>query len=182
MFILKADDARRLLEPPKLARLKVAPEYVTIKTGEKATFTVTGVDQYDQPFESGPVLWSATGGEISDRGEFTADDDPEAFAVTAIAGGIDNSAQVRVTKESEPGPGPGPARPGKSVIRWSGTVPPQKWMNFYTRVVSKYAANPELRLKVSFEVAVSDDEFANREQETRAALGELGLDDTDSIS
>ena len=175
VFILKADDARRLLEPPKLARLKVVPEYVTIKTGEKATFTVTGVDQYDQPFESGPVTWSATGGEISDRGEFTASDDPGAFAVTAIAGGIDSSVQVRVTKESEPGPGPGPTPPGKSVIRWSGTVPAQKWMNFYTKVVSRHAANPNLRLTVSFEVSVDEGEASAREQEALTAIRELGL-------
>lgn len=177
VFILKADDARRLLEPPKLARLKVVPEYVTIKTGEKATFTATGVDQYHQPFESGPATWSATGGEINDRGEFTAGADPGVFAVTAKASGIDSAVQVRVTKESEPGLGAGPTPPGKSVIRWSGTVPPQKWMNFYTKVVSKHAANPELCLKVSFEVAVSDDEVATREQEIRAALRELGLDE-----
>ncbi len=177
VFILKADDARRLLEPPKLARLKMAPEYVTIKIGEKATFTATGIDQYDQPLESGSVTWSATGGEVSEGGEFTAGEDPGAFVVTARADGIDSSVQVRVAKESEPGPGPGPTPPGKSIIRWSGTVPPQKWMNFYTKVVSKHAANPELRLTVSFEVAVSDDEVATREQEARAALRELGLDE-----
>ncbi len=58
VFILKADDARRLQEPPKLARLKVAPKCVTIKIGETATFAATGMDQYDQPFVSGPVTWS----------------------------------------------------------------------------------------------------------------------------
>ncbi len=177
VFILKADDARRLLEPPKLARLKVSPEYVTIKIGEKATFTATGIDQYDQPFKSGPITWSATGGEINEVGEFTAGEASGAFAVTAKANGIDSSVQVRVAKESEPETGPGPAPTGKSAIRWSGTVPPQKWMNFYTKVVSKHASNPELRLQVSFEVAVNGDEVASREQETRAALRELGLDE-----
>jgi len=181
VFILKANDARRLLEPPKLSRLKVAPEYVTIKTGEKATFTATGIDQYNLPFESGPVTWSATGGEISERGEFTAGEDPGAFVVTAKANGIDSSVQVRVAKESEPEPGPGATPSGKSVIRWSGTVPPQKWMNFYTKVVSKHAANPDLRLTVSFGVSVDEAESSAREQEARAALRELGLDDSGSI-
>ena len=110
VFILKADDARRLREPPKLTRLKVAPEYVTIKIGEKATVTATGMDQYEQPFESGPVTWSATGGEISEGGEFTAGVEPGAFVVTAKANGIDSSVQVRVAKESETGPGPDPPK------------------------------------------------------------------------
>ena len=46
-----------------------------------------------------------------------------------------------------------------------------------TKVVSKHAANPELRLTVSFEVAVNDEEASTREQEIRAALRDLGLDD-----
>ena len=164
----------------KLARLKVAPEYVTIKIGEKATFAATGIDQYDQPFGSGPVTWSATGGEISQGGEFTAGEEPGAFVVTAKANGIDSSVQVRIAKESGPGPGPGPTPSGKSVIRWSGTVPPQKWMNFYTKVVSKHATNPDLRLTVSFEVSVDEAESSAREQEARAALRELGLDEDGS--
>ena len=48
-------------------------------------------------------------------------------------------------------------------------------MNFYTKVVSKHAANPDLRLTVGFEVAVNEDEAPNRERETRAALRDLGL-------
>ncbi len=178
VFILKAEDARRLQEPPKLARLKVTPEYVTIKVKEKATFAATGVDQYGQPFETGPITWAATGGEIDELGEFTANDDAGAFVVTAKANAIDSSVQVRVTKGSGPEPGPDPGPSGKTIIRWSGSVPPQKWMNFYTKVVSKHAGNPDLRLTVSFEVAVDDAESATREQEARAALRELGLDDS----
>lgn len=177
VFVLKAEDAQRLLEPPRLARLRLTPEYVTIKVGEKATFAAAGVDQYGQPFESGVAAWSATGGEISESGEYVAGNDPGAFVVTAKAQEIDTSAQVRVVKEAEPGPGTGPGTggPGKTVIRWSGTVPPQKWMNFYTKVVSKHATNPDLKLTVGFEVPVDESESASREHETRTALRELGL-------
>jgi hypothetical protein len=177
VFILKADDARRLLEPPKLDRLKVGPEYATVKVGEKATFTAAGVDQYDHPFDAGPITWSATGGEVDERGVFTAGSDPGAFIVTAKAAGIDSSVQIRIMKEGVPGPGQGPTMVGKSVVRWSGTVPPQKWMNFYTKVLSKHVANPELRLTVTFEVPVDEEEASAREQEARAALRELGLEE-----
>ena len=74
----------------------------------------------------------------------------------------------------------GSAPPGQMTFAWTGTVPPQKWMNFYTKVVSKHAANSGLRPTVTFEVPVSADEARTREQETRAALRELGLDENAS--
>lgn len=183
VFILKAEDARKLLEPPKLAWVKIVPEYVTVKISEKATFFASGVDQYDQPIEIGAVEWEATGGTITSDGEFTAGDDPGAFAVKARTSEVEGFAQVRVAKPTEPpGPGPGPTPPGQAVLRWSGTIPPQKWMNFYTKVVSKYASNPGLRLTVGFEVPVDDSEAASREQDARTALRELGLDENATTS
>ena len=70
----------------------------------------------------------------------------------------------------------------KAVLRWSGTIPPQKWMNFYTKVVSKYASNPHLKLTVGFEVPVEGDEAGTREQDARTALRELGLSDDATAS
>ncbi|MBW4670554.1 MAG: hypothetical protein KME60_24825 [Cyanomargarita calcarea GSE-NOS-MK-12-04C] len=32
------------------------------------------------------------------------------------------------------------------VPKWTGPITPQKWMNFYTRVLSKFAANKDLKL------------------------------------
>jgi hypothetical protein len=68
------------------------------------------------------------------------------------------------------------------VIRWSGTVPPQKWMNFYTKVLARFVTLPGLRLEVSFEVPVASDQAQSKVDETRSGLKELGLDDTTSIS
>ena len=36
--------------------------------------------------------------------------------------------------------------------RWTGEVPPQKWMNFYTKVLSKFAAGQGFKLKLTVEV------------------------------
>src|ERR1700687_5895102 len=43
---------------------------------------------------------------------------------------------------------PGPAKS----LTWTGEVPAQKWMNFYTRVLSKFATGGGLRLTVKVEM------------------------------
>ena len=51
---------------------------------------------------------------------------------------------------------PEPKKPEQltfSSMAWTGEVPPQKWMNFYTKVLSKFATTKGLKLKVSIEVA-----------------------------
>jgi hypothetical protein len=50
-------------------------------------------------------------------------------------------------------------------------------MNFYTRVLSKYANDEGLKLNVDFEVSAADDVSEQRMQEAKVALRELGLDD-----
>ncbi|MCX6878267.1 MAG: hypothetical protein NTW21_31310 [Verrucomicrobia bacterium] len=63
-----------------------------------------------------------------------------------------------------------------SHIEWSGEVPAQKWMNFYTKVVSKFAAGKGVRLKVTFEAMPEGGVSQQKLEETRAAIRELGLD------
>jgi serine/threonine protein kinase len=69
------------------------------------------------------------------------------------------------------------APPGKVQVRWSGTVPPQKWMNFYTKVLTRFASSPGLTLEVSFEVPVDREQAPTKVEETRTGLKELGLND-----
>ena len=54
-------------------------------------------------------------------------------------------------------------------------MPPQKWMNFYTKVLSKFAASQGLKLTVSIEVSHEGGISSQRIDETRIALQELGL-------
>lgn len=61
-------------------------------------------------------------------------------------------------------------------IEWSGEVPAQKWMNFYTKVVSKFAAGQGVKLKVTFEAMPEGGVSKQKLEETRAAIRELGLD------
>jgi hypothetical protein len=69
------------------------------------------------------------------------------------------------------------APPGISTIRWSGDVPSQKWMNFYKNILSKFAVGGGLKVTVHFEISPDGGVSAEKTEETRTALRELGLSD-----
>jgi hypothetical protein len=180
VFIIKVADAKKLLEPPRLVRLSVRPEQVTLKAGEQASFSCTAVDQYDQPFNAPAVSWSGTGGTVTADGLFTAGETGGLHSVRAEAAGNEALAEVRIVTKDEPTPPPPP--PGEQVVRWRGTVPPQKWMNFYTKVLTRFAANPGLKIEVSFEVPIEREQAKAKADESRAGLKELGIDDDVRLS
>ena len=60
-------------------------------------------------------------------------------------------------------------------MAWTGEVPPQKWMKFYTAVLSKFAAGNGLKLKLTVQVAPEGGISKQKIEETKAALRELGL-------
>ncbi len=62
-------------------------------------------------------------------------------------------------------------------MAWTGEVPPQKWMKFYTAVLSKFAAAKGLKLKLTVEVAPEGGISKQKLEETKAALRELGMSD-----
>ncbi len=95
VFILKAEDAQKLLEPPRLARLVIRPEQATIKVGERAEFSVSALDQYGQPFPTPAVEWSAKGGTVTAEGVFTAGETGGVYSVHAQAAGLEAIAEVR---------------------------------------------------------------------------------------
>ena len=64
-----------------------------------------------------------------------------------------------------------------AALRWSGEVPAQKWMNFYTKVLSRFATTKSLRLTVAVEVAPEGGVSKQSVEETKTALRELGLKD-----
>jgi hypothetical protein len=81
-------------------------------------------------------------------------------------------------------PPPGKTKQASETIgslTWTGDVPPQKWMNFYTKILSKFASGRGLKLTVKVE-ATPDGGFSKQKlEETKSALRELGLtDDIDS--
>ncbi len=62
-------------------------------------------------------------------------------------------------------------------MTWKGEVPAQKWMHFYTKVLSKFASGKGLKLTLCVEVSQEGGISTQKIEETKAALRELGLDE-----
>ena len=60
---------------------------------------------------------------------------------------------------------------------WSGEIPSQKWMNFYTKILTKLGVNSGLTLTVKVDCNPDGGVSQQKVDEIRSALRELGLDD-----
>jgi hypothetical protein len=96
-------------------------------------------------------------------------------------GEVEDSTTVVVPppsgRESDASDVPTPGPPTVTNMKWSGEIPPQRWMNFYTKVLSKFATGQGLKLTLSVEVSPEGGIPVQKIEETRVALRELGLDD-----
>ena len=178
MVLLKAEDAQKLLEPPRLDRLAIQPEHVDLRPQEHASFTVKGIDQYGHAFPVENPSWSAPGCTVGQDGQVTVGETLGQFLVTVRSGETEAQAQIRVQakKPDDDDDGKGD---GAKMIRWSGTIPYQKWMNFYTKVVSPFASVVGLKLRVQIEVPAEKDPQQAKAQvdKIRGALRDLNLDE-----
>ncbi|MBW1928071.1 MAG: DUF499 domain-containing protein [Deltaproteobacteria bacterium] len=178
IFIIKAEEARKHIEPPKLTTIVISPENVRIEPGKKQTFVAKGLDQHDRDIPIEGIEWSATGGTIDDDGVLLAGEDEGNFIVKATVGQVNGSAKVTIAKPGTTVPEkeePKPEEPKK--LFWTGDVPPQKWMNFYTKVLSKFASGKGLKITLKVEISPEGGISTQQIEETKIALRELGLDD-----
>lgn len=63
-------------------------------------------------------------------------------------------------------------------LTWSGEVPSQKWMNFYTKFLTKLGVGNDLSLSVNVKCKPQDGLSPQKVEEIKSTLRELGLDDT----
>jgi Protein of unknown function (DUF499) len=188
IVILKAEDAQKLLEPPRLHRLVISPERVDLNPNAHASFTVKGFDQYGNPFTVEHPSWSAPGCTVEPDGQVRVGESPGVYAVTACVGDTEAQAQIRVVVakkrdgdgEGNSGGGGGPIARKAKVIRWNGAIPPQKWMNFYMKVVSPFASASGLNLRVEVEVPAdeNDQQAKSQLEKIKNALRDLNRDDS----
>jgi len=97
---------------------------------------------------------------------------PDVVVGSTVTGNSDTTGASPVTSGKAPMPASIPR------LVWSGDIPHQKWMNFYTKVLSKFAATAGLMLTLRVEVAPAEGVSSQKVDETKVALRELGLKDT----
>ncbi len=82
-----------------------------------------------------------------------------------------------IPKVEEPQP-PQPAATIISKLQWGGEIPSQKWMNFYQRVLSRFATGGgKLKINISIEFSEDSGISSQKIEETKVSLQELGLSD-----
>lgn len=82
----------------------ISPTSATLNRGERMTFSATAT----RCGKSTPVTWTATGGTITDMGEYTAGSTPGSYSVTATEPKSETSSSATVVIR-EPPPPPPPA-------------------------------------------------------------------------
>ncbi len=180
VFIISKETAERYKRPPQLSSLALAPEQVQTQPGQQYTFIARGFDQDGRALATGDLTWTATGGSVDQYGVFLAGQEEGRFVLTATAGAVSGSATVLIARAS-PHSSPPTQKPHSGTMRWTGEVPPQKWMNFYTRVLSRFAVSKGLKLTLTVEVTQEDGASEQKLEETKVALRELGLNDNVSV-
>lgn len=178
VFILKAEDAQRLLEPPRVAQLTLRPDRVMLEPGERVTFTVGAVDQYGHPIALSSVDWSSSTGSVSSEGVLEAGQETGRFLVHARAGDQEATAEVSIlineSGRHKGGTTPSPT-PSAKVLLWSGALTPQKWTTFYMKVLTKIATLPGIQIRVEFRVPVEEVNSHYLIDEIRTGLRDVGL-------
>ena len=71
---------------------------------------------------------------------------------------------------------PAPPVPSLRRLSWQGQLPHQKWMQFYTKILSHFATDPSLQLELRFRVAPESGIPPSTIEEIKMALRDLGLD------
>lgn len=187
VYIVQAEEAKKHVEPQRLTAIFLFPDQIDLKPGDKIQFRPEGRDQHGRSISVTSPSWTGTGGMVEPNGTFVAGDNEGTFTVEAKVGDVQTTATVKIAKNLmvtvDGGTGGGGTDGGKKVtetlseVRWTGRVPPAKWMTFYTKVVAKHAKEKGLTLKASFELRPEQGLTKQQLDELRATLRELGLED-----
>lgn len=179
MFIISAEEARKNIEPPKLTVLEISPQNIYIEPGKSYGFLVKGLDQHSRAMEIDKVIWKADGGTVDDKGIFKAGAVEGTYKISASVGSLTTRAEIVISKEEKKlfPPEPEAIKDTYQKLSWQGEIQPQKWMNFYTKVLSQYATGNGLKITLKIEIAPSEGVSKQKAEDTKVALKELGLDD-----
>lgn len=74
-----------IIKSDPLASIEVSPSFARVEDGGSQMFEATALDQFGNSIDGVALLWTATGGEISQSGSFTAVEQGSGYEVTASA-------------------------------------------------------------------------------------------------
>jgi len=177
MFIIRSEEARKHIEPRKLKSIKVIPENIELEINKSFSFSAKGFDQHSDEIEIPKIEWSTSNGAISKTGLLKVEEIEGLYSIKASCNDISGKSTAIVRKKTSASTPPTPVTPpspGRRKITWQGNIPPKKWNIFYTRVLSKLASDPNLKLKVQIE---SETESETIEEEIKNALKEMGIEE-----
>lgn len=171
VFIVTSDEAKRMKAPAVLTEIEVNVDSTNLHPGEQVKISVIGKDQYGQSISLDNVVWDATGGSVDSNGNFTAGVHEADAVVTVKTAGLSKTLPLKITKIVPPSK-------KSNKMEWTGEVQPQKWMNFYTKVLGRFATKKGLKVTINVEVSDKDGLDEATVEETKSALRELGLNDS----
>ena len=170
VFIVTSEEAKRMQVPSVLTAIELSVDTTNVKPGEKVQVTAIGRDQYGQMHSLDDVEWNAKGGSVDKFGNFIAGVKETEALITVKSKGISTTIPLKVTVA--------PIIMKKiQKMGWSGEVQPQKWMNFYTKVLGRFATKKGLKISINIEVLEKEGINETMIEETKTALRELGLND-----
>lgn len=182
LFIISKETAESYLaqsrEKPVLTTVILEPSQVELSPGGKIQFRLRCLDQRDLEMKPANLVWSAEGGTMDQAGNFVAGQDEGNYQVAVIADQMSATSVVVIRHGAAPTAPQPPPTEKLTRLEWEGVIPSQKWMNFYTRVLARFATQASLKLSLRFEVTQPDGISPQKVDETRAALHDLGLDET----
>lgn len=153
-----------------LKSIVISPQQAYLEAGQTQTFAATGIYSNGSEIPLTNVVWQAAGGQIDAAGRFLAGSTPGKFVVRATSNDITGSSSVTINKAAS-----------SQRFSWRGQIPPQKWTNFYMKVLTKFASSQDLEMKLQVEVSVEARDGGQlseqKLEEIKIALRELGLDD-----
>jgi hypothetical protein len=179
VYIITAEEAKKHIEPRHLKTLTIIPPGVTIEPGQSYSFTAKGLDQHGEEIPVEKVAWETTGGSISSQGVLVVKEPLGVYKITARTDSVSATVTVKVIA---PGQKDSPSEllplgDRQTKIAWSGEIPPAKWTVFFTKILAKFSGNQNLKIRVQFEIEDEKAVTAQKIEEVKTGLKELGLDD-----
>jgi hypothetical protein len=176
IILIKQEDAehyqQKITQPPVLSEIIIEPTNLTLKPGESYKINPKGRDQYGEEISLTNIQWQINGGEINEDGVLIAGENTGSYCITAEVNGVKTSKKFTI-KTSNPPPLLHSSTINK--IQWHGEINPQKWSQFYMKVLTKYATNDAIDMNISVTLSLTGEVSEQMQQEMQSALQELGL-------